>query len=190
MPDEQPLEFPDAGAWDAWLQDNYASSGSVWLKHAKKASPVKTVTYEEALQVALCHGWIDGQVRRLDDHFYIQRWSPRGPRSKWSKINTEHIERLTEERRMRPGGIAAVNAAKADGRWAQAYEPATRATPDPDFQQAIDASPRAKAFFDSLSASKRYSFIYRIAQLKKPETRKARIGQYVEMLANGQAFHD
>jgi uncharacterized protein YdeI (YjbR/CyaY-like superfamily) len=188
--DEPILEFAGPKAFEEWLAANHDTSGPVWLKYAKKGMPTRTVTYVEALQVALCHGWIDGQSRGLDEQFYLQRWTRRGPKSKWSQINTDHIARLTAEGRMGPGGIAAVEAAKADGRWEAAYEPQSRAVPSEDFQQALDANPKAKEFFQTLKGPRRYAFLYRLTNVKRPEARATRIAQYIELLEAGQTLVD
>jgi uncharacterized protein YdeI (YjbR/CyaY-like superfamily) len=172
---------------EGWLEKHGNDSDGVWLKFAKKASGIQSVVYAEALDVALCHGWIDGQVRRLDDDHYLQRFTPRRARSKWSRINRGHVERLTSEGRMRPAGLREVERAKADGRWHEAYDsPATATVPD-DFRQALEAEPAALEFFESLGKTKRYSFLYRIADAKRPETRAKRIAESVALLAKGKA---
>jgi uncharacterized protein YdeI (YjbR/CyaY-like superfamily) len=180
---ELPLfQFPDPQAWEAWLAEHHDTPG-VWLKFAKKGTGVVTVTYAEALPVALCWGWIDGQVGRLDETFYRQRFTPRGRRSKWSQINRRHVERLTSEGRMRPPGLAAVDAAKADGRWDAAYPAASEATVPPDLQRALDENPDAGAFFATLTGSTRYAFLYRLHNVSRPDARSRRIADYIERLA-------
>jgi uncharacterized protein YdeI (YjbR/CyaY-like superfamily) len=150
---------------------------------------VTTVTYAEALQVALCFGWIDGQARGLDETYYLQRFTPRTTRSKWSKINRDHVARLTKAGRMRPAGVAAVEAAKADGRWDAAYDsPSTASVPD-DLQAELDASPKAAAFFATLSSANRYAILYQIQDAKRPETRARRIAKYVGMCERGETVH-
>jgi uncharacterized protein YdeI (YjbR/CyaY-like superfamily) len=141
------------------------------------------------LDIAICFGWIDGQRRPHDEHFFLQRFTPRGPRSKWSQVNRDRAIRLTEQRRMRSAGLAQVEAAKRDGRWADAYEPQSRATVPPDLQDALGRHPDAQAFFNGLSSQNRYSFIYRLRQVKSPERRAARIATYVAMLEQGKAFY-
>jgi uncharacterized protein YdeI (YjbR/CyaY-like superfamily) len=183
------LECGDQGAWHDWLESHHADPEGVWLKFAKKASPTPTVTYGDALEEALCYGWIDGQVRRFDEHFYLQRFTPRRSRSKWSQINRENATRLIEEGRMRPAGRAQVDAAKADGRWEAAYEPQSQATVPPDFQRALDGNGRARAFYETLRGSARYAFLYRLhhtAPAKRPE----RIKDYVELLASEKTLQD
>jgi len=180
---EQPVVFfPTPGDLEAWLERNHASSDGVWIKFAKKASGIQSVVYADALEVALCFGWIDGQVRRLDERHYLQRFTPRRPRSTWSKINRGKAERLIAEGRMRPAGRREVERARADGRWDEAYDSPAKATVPDDFQSALDAEPVAKAFFATLGRSERYSFLYRIADAKRPETRARRIAEYVELL--------
>ena len=167
---------------EAWLAEHGESSDGIWLKFAKKGSGIPSVVYADAVEVALCHGWIDGQARRLDEQHYLQRFTPRRPRSKWSRINREKAERLIAESRMRPAGLREIERAREDGRWDDAYDSPTRATVPDDFQQALDADPGAREFFESLGSTKRYSFLYRIADAKRPETRARRIAEYVELL--------
>ena len=167
---------------EAWLEEHGESSDGIWLKFAKKGSGIPSVVYADAVEVALCHGWIDGQARRLDEQHYLQRFTPRRPRSKWSRINREKAERLIAESRMRPAGLREIERAREDGRWDDAYDSPTTATVPDDFQQALDADPGAREFFESLGSTKRYSFLYRIADAKRPETRARRIAEYVELL--------
>ena len=167
---------------EAWLEEHGESSEGIWLKFAKKGSGIPSVVYADAVEVALCHGWIDGQARRLDEQHYLQRFTPRRPRSKWSRINREKAERLIAESRMRPAGLREIERAREDGRWDDAYDSPTTATVPDDFQQALDADPGAREFFESLGSTKRYSFLYRIADAKRPETRARRIAEYVELL--------
>ncbi len=150
---------------------------------------METVDYAQALDVALCFGWIDGQVSRFDETYYLQRFTPRTKRSKWSKINREHIARLTREGRMRPAGLAAVEAAKTDGRWDAAYDSPSTATVPDDLQAELDASPQAAAFFATLSSANRYAILYQIADAKRPDTRARRIAKYVGMLERGETVH-
>src|SRR4051812_45106056 len=152
------LELPNGEAWERWLQDNHDSTPGVWLKLAKKGSPTPTVTQAEALEEAVCFGWIDGQVGRYDEHFYLQRFTPRRPRSKWSVINRERAQRLIAEGRMKPAGLREYQAAEADGRLADAYEPQSRATVPADFQEALDGHPTAREFFTTLRGADRYAF--------------------------------
>ena len=186
---EPVLELADADAWAAWLDEHHDSVRGVWLKIAKKGSGATTVSYEHAVEEALCQGWIDGQSSSYDESFWLQRYTPRGPRSKWSQINCTRVERLTAEGRMRPAGQAAVDAAKADGRWDAAYAPPSTATVPPDLQAALDQNPAAAEFFATLTGSNRYAVLYRVADAKRPETRARRIEKYVEMLARGEKIH-
>lgn len=188
--DEPIVEFADAGAWERWLEEREGQPGGVWLQLAKRGAPRTTVSYGEALDVALCHGWIDGQKRRFDEHFWLQRFTPRGPRSRWSQVNTEHAERLIAAGRMRPAGRAAIEAARRDGRWEQAYEPQSRATPDEDFRAALAAEPAAEAFFAGLRSADRYAFLYRLRHTRDAAARAARIEQYVALLAAGRTLRD
>ena len=180
--------FATAADWEAWLDGEHEHSDGIWLKFAKKASGLRSVVYAEALEIALCHGWIDGQTKRLDDDHYLQRFTPRRPRSKWSKRNRGKAERLIAEGRMRPAGLQEVERARADGRWVEAYDSSTTATVPEDFKRALDAEPAAGDFFASLGPTKRYSFLYRIEDAKRPETRAKRIAEYVELLAEGKTL--
>jgi uncharacterized protein YdeI (YjbR/CyaY-like superfamily) len=186
---EQPvLFFATPADLEAWLDEHGEESDGIWLKFAKKGSGIRSVVYAEAVEVALCHGWIDGQAKRLDEQHYLQRFTPRRPRSKWSRINREKAERLIAEGRMRPAGLREIERAREDGRWDDAYDPPTTATVPDDFQQALDAEPAARKFFETLGSTKRYSFLYRIADAKRPETRARRIAEYVELLAGGKTL--
>jgi uncharacterized protein YdeI (YjbR/CyaY-like superfamily) len=183
------LELEDQAAWASWLEPNHASSAGVWLKIAKKAAKTRTVTYAEAVEEALCHGWIDGQGARCDDDFYLQRFTPRRAKSRWSQINRDKAVKLTAAGRMKPAGLAQVQAAKDDGRWDAAYEPQSNFTIPEDFQVELDANPDAKAFFETLNNQNRFAFCYRIKDAKRPETRAKRIAQYIEMLNERRALH-
>jgi uncharacterized protein YdeI (YjbR/CyaY-like superfamily) len=186
---EQPVVFfATPEDLESWLEKHHSSSDGVWLKFAKKGSGIRSVVYAEALEAALCFGWIDGQARRLDELHYLQRFTPRRARSKWSKINREKAERLIEQGRMRPAGLEEIERARADGRWDEAYDSAATATVPADFQASLDAEPAAKAFFETLSKSKRYSFLYRIEDAKRPETRAKRIAAYVALLRDGKTL--
>jgi uncharacterized protein YdeI (YjbR/CyaY-like superfamily) len=180
----------DAPAWREWLGENHADPDGVWLVLAKKGTEKPTsLTYDQALEEALCHGWIDGQTRRRDDATYRQRFTPRRKRSAWSKRNTGIAERLRAEGRMHPGGHAEVERAKADGRWEAAYAgPATIEIP-PDLTEALAAEPKAQAMFETLSSQNRYAILYRIATAKRADTRARRIGEFVAMLARGETVH-
>jgi uncharacterized protein YdeI (YjbR/CyaY-like superfamily) len=177
------VQAPDQSAWREWLQANHGSPDGVWLKFAKKASPTATVSYAEALEEALCFGWIDGQVRRYDEHFYLQRFTPRRRRSKWSQNNVEKAERLIAEGRMHPAGLAQIEAARADGRWEAAYPAQSQAPVPEDLQAALDAEPAAGEFFETLTGATRYAFLYRLHNVADPAARAKRIAMYIELLA-------
>ena len=182
-------ELASATEWDRWLAKNHASATEIWLRLAKKGTSRKTVTRAEALETALCYGWIDGQARTENEEYWLQRFTPRTRRSKWSKINREAAESLIAEGKMKPAGLAAVEAAKADGRWDAAYaSPRTMSVPD-DLVRALAERPKAKKLFAGLSAQNRYAILYRIHDAKKPETRARRIDRYVEMLERGQTIY-
>ena len=183
------LRFATETEWERWLATNHADAPGVWLQFAKKGCETPTVNYAQALDTALCYGWIDGQVRRLDELFYLQRFTPRGPRSRCSQINRDHVARLTGAGRMRGPGQAQVDAAKADGRWDAAYEPQSRATVPDDLQQALDAHPAAAEFFGTLRGSRRYAFLYRLHQVTDPARRKERIASYIELLSDGRTLN-
>jgi uncharacterized protein YdeI (YjbR/CyaY-like superfamily) len=186
---EQPvLFFATPADLEAWMGEHGEESDGIWLKFAKKDSGIDSVVYAEAVEIALSYGWIDGQAKRLDDHHYLQRFTPRRSRSKWSKINREKAERLIGEGRMRPAGLREVERAKEDGRWDAAYDSPSTATVPDDFQAALDAEPAAAEFFASLGSTRRYSFLYRVNDAKRPETRAKRIAEYVELLARGETL--
>jgi uncharacterized protein YdeI (YjbR/CyaY-like superfamily) len=188
MPDPEILEFSDASAWEDWLAEHHASSDAVWLKLAKKGAPRSTVSYAEAVEVGLCYGWIDSQKNRFDESFSLQRFSRRGPRSKWSQINREKAEGLIASGAMKPPGQAEVEAAKADGRWDAAYPSQSAATIPDDFRQALEANPDALRFFETLSGSTRYAFLFRLHNVKRVETRAKRIANYIELLNAGKTL--
>jgi uncharacterized protein YdeI (YjbR/CyaY-like superfamily) len=180
--------FADAAALEAWLAEQPRGSAGFWLKLAKKGSGASSVSKAEAVDAALCHGWIDGQLDRYDEKSWLVRFTPRRPRSKWSLVNRERCEALIAEGRIQAGGLAEIEAAKADGRWADAYPPHSRAEPPPELQAAIDANPKAAAFFATLKGANRYGLIYRVLDAKRPETRAKRIAQFVAMLEGGETL--
>ncbi|HEU4702003.1 MAG TPA: YdeI/OmpD-associated family protein [Conexibacter sp.] len=187
--DELPvLPFASGQAWEAWLEREHASAPGVWLKLAKKESGIASVTYAEALDVALCFGWIDGQRRAFDATWFLQRFTPRTRGSRWSKINTEHAERLIAAGHMRPAGLAQVEAARADGRWEAAYTGQASATVPPDLQAALDANPAAAAFFATLRGASRYAILYRVQDARRPQTRARRIARFIAMLERGETL--
>jgi uncharacterized protein YdeI (YjbR/CyaY-like superfamily) len=177
------LEFAHRTAWRDWLESMHDTSCGVWIKIAKKAAGIPTVTHAEALEDALCYGWIDGQRAPHDDTHFLQRFTPRRPRSRWSEINRDKAIVLIEQGRMTPAGLAQVQAARNDGRWEAAYAPQSSQAVPEDFQRALDANPAANEFFKTLKGVRRYAFLYRIGDAKRPETRAQRISEYVAMLA-------
>ena len=183
------LLFTSQGEWEAWLQEHHAASRGVWLRHAKKASGLQSVSYAEALDIALCYGWIDGQKKSYDESSWLQKWTPRGLKSIWSKVNREKIQQLTERGRMQPAGIAAVEAAKQDGRWDAAYDSPSQATVPDDFQAALDRHPQGSAFFATLNSQNRYGILWRIQTAKKRETRAKRIQQFIELLERHETLY-
>jgi uncharacterized protein YdeI (YjbR/CyaY-like superfamily) len=183
------LLLPDAQAWRWWLDAHHADAPGVRLVLHRKGGVVTGLTYSLALDEALCVGWIDGQVGTRDEGSFVQRFTPRRPRSPWSVRNTEHVARLTGEGRMRPAGQAAVDAARADGRWDAAYAgPATIEVPA-DLAAAVAADPAAQAMWDVLTSTNRYALLWRLTQLKRAETRTRRIGEFVAMLSRGETIH-
>jgi uncharacterized protein YdeI (YjbR/CyaY-like superfamily) len=183
------LELADRAGWARWLDAEHDASPGVWLKIAKKASGIPTVTHPEALEEALCYGWIDGQRAPHDEVYFLQRFTPRRPRSKWSQVNRQKVLELIDRGRMKPAGLAQVEAAQQDGRWEAAYPPQSSLTVPEDFQRALDENPAAAEFFATLRGTRRYSFIYRITDAKRPETRARRIREFVAMLAEGRTHH-
>ena len=188
--DELPeLIFASAEEWESWLERNHTESSGVWIAIAKKSSEIESVRYPEVLESAICFGWIDARRESLDETRFLQRFCPRRPRSRWSKVNRETAERLAGEGRLRHAGAAEVDRAKADGRWEAAYEPQREAGVPEDLQVALDASPSAAAFFVRLSAQNRYSILYRLGEAKRPETRARRLAKFVTMLDAGKTVH-
>jgi uncharacterized protein YdeI (YjbR/CyaY-like superfamily) len=183
------LHLPDQASWEEWLSQHGETSGSVWLFLRKKGGSIPCPSYAEALDSALCFGWIDGQIRGGDQNLYSQRFSPRGKRSIWSKINREHIARLTAAGRVRPAGLREVERAKADGRWDAAYDPASQAVVPGDLEAALSACPAAAAAFLNLDRGNRYAILFRIQTVKKAEIRSRKIAEYVAMLARGERIH-
>ena len=184
------LPFANKRKWADWLARQHDKSAGVWLKLAKKGFDIPSVTYEEALDVALCYGWIDGQKKGFDEQYWLQKFTPRGPRSIWSKINTEKAEKLIASGEMQPAGLKAIEAARQDGRWDAAYVSQKNISIPEDFQAALDTNKKAKAFFAVLKSAERYSFLFRIQNAKKPETRARRIQQFVQMLERGEKVHE
>ncbi len=183
------LAFADAAAWSDWLAANGENAPGLWMKLAKAAAPDRTVSKAKAIEEALCHGWIDGQLGRFDDAYFLVRFTPRRPGSRWSEVNRKTAERLLSEGRVAAAGLAQIEAAKADGRWERAYAPQSTAEPPADLLAALAAEPAAEALFRELDSANRYAVIYRVQDTKKPETRAQRIAQYVAMLARGETIH-
>lgn len=190
LPTDLPvMAFADQGALEAWLEAEHATAPGLYVKIAKKASGVPSVNWEQMVEVLLCFGWIDGRANRLDDAFYLQRITPRRPKSVWSAKNVATVERLIAEGRMQPAGLAVVDAAKADGRWERAYAgPATITVPD-DLTAALDAVPAARAAFDALNGQNRYAVLHRVHTATTEKTRAKRITALVELLAGGGTPH-
>lgn len=181
--------FKSQKSWDVWLARHGESSPGVWLKIAKKSAKLKSVSYPEVLEVALCHGWIDGLRKSYDAESFLQKFTPRRPQSIWSKINRAKALELIEAGRMRPAGLAAIEKAKGDGRWDAAYDSYRTAAPPEDLESALEANPKAKAFFATLNSQNRYAILFRIQTAKKSETRKKRIDDFVAMLAKHSKLH-
>ncbi len=189
QPDSSPTLFKSAKPFETCLKKNHAPSDGLWLKIAKRGANEPSVTYPEAVEIALCWGWIDGQKKGLDDQHFLQRFTPRRARSIWSKINVDKVAALIEAGRMQAPGYAQIGAAQADGRWAQAYDGARTSAAPEDLLAALEAEPRAKAFFATIDAANRYAVLWRIQTAVKAETRARRIAQLVEMLARGETIH-
>jgi uncharacterized protein YdeI (YjbR/CyaY-like superfamily) len=183
------LRFADAAAMEAWLGAHGGESGGFWLRLFKQGAGVATVSKSEAIDAALCFGWIDGQLGKYDAQSWLVRFTPRGARSQWSQVNARRAEELIAAGRMRAPGLAQVERAKADGRWAAAYAPQSRAEVPPDLQAALDANPKAAAFFATLKGANRYAILYRIGAVKKPETRPRKTAAFVAMLERGETVH-
>ncbi|MCX4410143.1 YdeI/OmpD-associated family protein [Streptomyces sp. NBC_01764] len=187
--DLETVAFESAEAFQTWLGENHAASRGVWLKLRKKGPGIVALDYAQALDVALCYGWIDGQKAKFDDQWWLQRFTPRRPRSKWSKVNRDKVSALIEQGRMHPSGQAEVDRAKADGRWEAAYDGAKTATVPDDLTAALTADPAAAEFFETLDRQNRYAILYRVQDAKKAETRARRIEKYVAMLAKGEKLY-
>lgn len=186
-PDGLPIRlFRTAKAWEDWLERNHAKAPGMWVRIAKKASRKKTVAWAEAVEIALCYGWIDSRGKSDGPDYMLGRFTRRAKRSMWSQINRDKALELIDAGRMRPAGLAEVERAKADGRWDRAYEPVSRATVPPDLQKALDRNAKAKRFFATLNSTNRYAVLFRVQTAKKPETRAKRIEQFVQMLARGE----
>lgn len=187
--DSEILSFETPADWDAWLTKNHASSTGIFIRIGKKDSGIRSITAPEALEVALCHGWIDAIRKAGDEKTFLQRYTPRGPRSIWSEINKKKVQELMKAKLLRPAGIAAVERAKANGQWAKAYAPASTITVPPDLAAALKKNKKARAFFETLKGSNRYAFLHRLVTAKKPETRAKRLETFVGMMERGEVFY-
>ncbi len=185
----QIIQFESPQEWEGWLAENHASAGGLWLRFFKKASGRDTVTYSDALDAALCYGWIDGQTKKYDELSYLQKFTPRRPRSVWSKLNTGRVERLIESGRMTPAGLKEVEAAKLDGRWERAYDPPSKIAVPDDFLEELSKSKKAKAFFDTLDKINTRTIAWRLQTANKPETRERRMKAIIEMLERGEKLY-
>ena len=181
--------FKSPRAFNTWLSKNHAKSPGIWLRFFKKDAGVTTIVYAEALDEALCHGWIDGQTKKFDDQSWLQRFTPRRARSVWSKRNVANVERLTEQGRMAGAGLKQVEAAKADGRWISAYDSPRAMTPPDDFMEALEKDPKAHGFYKSLNRANTYAIAWRLQTARKPETRQRRMNAILEMLRQGKKLH-
>ena len=181
--------FASAEEWESWLEEHHASSEGLWIMIAKRGAGIDSVRYPEVLEGALCFGWIDGLRRALDETHFLQRFTPRRPRGRWSRINRDTAERLIAGGRMRPAGLTEVQRARDDGRWAAAYEGQRSISVPEDLQRELDARPRAKAFFAELSSQNRYAILYRLQDARRPQTRAQRLAKFLAMLEAGETIH-
>jgi uncharacterized protein YdeI (YjbR/CyaY-like superfamily) len=179
----------DQRAWERWLAGHFADDNGVWLQLAKKDTGVSSVSYDEALDVALCYGWIDGQKQRMDDQYSLQKFTPRRARSMWSQRNVAKVATLTKAGKMRPSGLAAVEEAKQNGRWDTAYGSSSNLEIPPELQAALDTSPKAQAFFDALNKTNKYAFCWRVHTAIKPETKQARVEKFIGMLEREEKLY-
>src|SRR5947209_7023697 len=183
------MSFETQQDWERWLTEHHTDTVGIWLKIAKKETGIPSVSYSEALESALCYGWIDGQKASFDDQYWLQKFTPRSPKSMWSKVNCDKATALLASDRMQPAGLQQVELAKADGRWESAYESQSKITIPDDFQMELDKNQKAKEFFTTLNSVNRYAILFRIQTAKKPETRSARISKFIEMLSNHQKLY-
>lgn len=183
------LSFADLPSIEAYLSAHAGSESGFWLKLAKAGAPKATITKAQAIEAALCHGWIDGQLGTFDAHYYLVKMTPRRSASRWSANNRDTAERLIRETRMQPAGLREVEKAKVDGRWSAAYQSQSKAEPPPDFLAALAANTKAKRAFATLDRANRYAFVYRVNDAKRPETRTRRIREFIDMLARGETLH-
>ncbi|HEY7348505.1 MAG TPA: YdeI/OmpD-associated family protein [Ktedonobacterales bacterium] len=183
------IPFDTPQSWEAWLQENHTSARGIWLKIAKKETGIPSVDYAQALDAALCYGWIDGQKAPFDDQYWLQKFTPRGPKSGWSKINCAKATALIAQGRMQPAGLHQIELAQADGRWQAAYDSQSSISIPDDFQRQLDTNPQAHTFFNTLNSVNRYAILYRIQTARRPETRAARISKFIAMLSNEQKIY-
>ena len=183
------ISFDTQQDWEAWLEENHAEARGIWLKIAKKATGARSVSYAQALESALCYGWIDGQKAGFDEQYWLQKFTPRGPRSIWSKVNRDKVTALIAEGKIQPGGLRQVELAKADGRWDSAYASQSTMSIPEDLQCELDNDPEASAFFSALDSANRYAILWRIHTAKRPQTRAARIQKFVDMLSKHEKLH-
>ncbi len=183
------ISFTTQQDWEAWLKEHQTDARGMWLKIAKKETGIPSVSYSEALESALCYGWIDGQKASCDEQYWLQKFTPRGPKSMWSKVNCDKVTALLASARMQPAGRRQVELAKVDGRWEAAYESQSKITIPDDFQRELDNNQKAKEFFNTLNSVNRYAILLRIQMAKKPETRSARIRKFIEMLSTNQKIY-
>jgi uncharacterized protein YdeI (YjbR/CyaY-like superfamily) len=183
------IPFVSRAAWAAWLDEHHATADGLRIKFARKDSGIESISPADAVEVALCYGWIDSQANRLDDEYWLMKFTPRRSRSKWSQVNRARAESLIESGLMKPAGLREVERARSDGRWDAAYEAQSQATVPEDLQRALDRNEAAQAFFDTLDSRNRYAILHRIHDAKKPETRARRIEKFVAMLSDGEKIH-
>ena len=183
------IAFESQSRWAKWLAENHAQPTGIWLRIFKKASGAASITYAEALDEALCYGWIDGQANKYDERSWLQKFTPRRKKSVWSKVNTQHVERLIKAGKMKAAGLKEIEAAKQDGRWQQAYDSPKNMTVPEDFLKELEKDSKAKTFFETLNKTNLYSIAFRLQTAKKPETREKRMKAILEMLARGEKFH-
>lgn len=183
------ITFRKTEEFESWLSSHHSESDGVWLRIFKKGAEEKGISRKEALDEALCYGWIDGQAKKMDDQSYLQKFTPRRPGSLWSKRNTEHIKRLTDLGKMNPAGVREVDKAKADSRWEQAYDPPSEMEIPDDFMQKLSTIPEAKSFFESLNKTNKYAITWRLQTARKPETRQRRMKKILDMLLRKEKFH-
>lgn len=183
------LQFETAQTFEAWLEANGAESPGIYIRIAKKGSGIPSVSYAEAVEIALCHGWIDAIRKRYDEKSFLQKFTPRSPRSVWSAINKKKVQELMKAKLIRPAGLATVKAAKANGQWDKAYAPASTIQVPPDLAAALKKNKQARAFFDTLTGSERFAFLHRLHAAKKEETRAKRLALFIAMMERGEAYH-